>query len=241
MEVKEICDIQTKQAISMTFEQKFGERTFNAHLKEKTYKTFEEYIRKSAADEPCMLHVRRGIRHVTALKKDAVPALSSTTNDESQASEKKAKTPEGLLAAFQEKGWAADYVQNFSLNVRESVLRTMVTRAACNTECGKKECKGKHTVKTVALEKMELGIQRKSRRIFRRSEIRSFFEKGKAFKVVYGNEYLFLNRLHAQCPICGSLVSLGHFNDVMQKSDKLDEHIRTSHYANPIRSSHRGM
>ena len=47
-------------------------------------------------------------------------------------------------------------------------------------------------MKTVALEKMELGIQRKSRRIFRRSEIRSFFEKGKAFKVVYGNEYLFL-------------------------------------------------
>ena len=69
LEVKEICDIQTKQAISMTFEQKFGERTFNAHLKEKSYKIFEEYIRKSAADEPCMLHVHRGIRHVTALKK----------------------------------------------------------------------------------------------------------------------------------------------------------------------------
>ena len=98
MEVKEICDIQTKQAISMTFEQKFGERTFNAHLKEKTYKTFEEYIRKSAADEPCMLHVRRGIRHVTALKKDAVPAVSSTTNDESQASEKKAKTPGRIVS-----------------------------------------------------------------------------------------------------------------------------------------------
>ena len=27
------------------------------------------------------------------------------------------------------------------------------------------------------------------------------------------------------CPICGSLVSLGHFNDVIQKSGKLDEHI----------------
>ena len=88
----------------MTFEQKFGERTFNAHLKEKSYKIFEEYVQKSAADEPCMLHIHRGIRHVTALKKNAVPAVSSTTNDESQASDKKAKTPEELLAAFQEKG-----------------------------------------------------------------------------------------------------------------------------------------
>ena len=152
MEVKEICDIQTKQAISMTFEQKFGERTFNSHLKEKSYKIFEEYIRKSAGDEPCMLHVHMGIRHVTALKKDAVPVVSSTTNDESQASDKNAKTLEELLVAFQEKGWAADYVQNCSLTITGSVLVTMVTRAACNTECGEKEYKGKHTVKTVALE-----------------------------------------------------------------------------------------
>ena len=40
--------------------------------------------------------------------------------------------------------------------------------------------------------------------------------------MVYGNECLFLNPLHAQCLICGSLVLLDHFNDVMQKSDKLD-------------------
>ena len=242
-EVKEICDIQAKQIISMTFEQKLGGQTFNAHLKDKSYKIFEDYIRKSAADEPCMLDIHRGIKHLTSLKKNVVAAVSSTTKDpkdDSQASDSKAKTSEELLAAFQEKGWAADYVQSFALNIRENVLRTIVTRAACLTDCGKKECKGKHTMKTVALEKMELGFQKKSRRIFRRWEIRSFFEKRKAFKIVYGNECLLLNPLHAQCPICGSLVSLGHFNDVMQKSDKLDEHIRTSHYANPIRSSHRG-
>ena len=85
MKVKEVCVIQTKQAISRTFEQKFGERTFNAHLKEKSYNIFKGYIQKLAADELCMLHVHMGIRHVTALEKDAVPTVSSTTNHESQA------------------------------------------------------------------------------------------------------------------------------------------------------------
>ena len=61
---------------------------------------------------------------------------------------------------------------------------------------------------------------------FSRTERNVLFEKRQSFEVSFGNENLLLNPLHAQCHIYGYLVSLGHLNDIVRKSDKLYEHIK---------------
>ena len=114
-------------------------------------------------------------------------------------------------------------------------MRTVVARAACYIECVKTECSGKHTVETVAVGKLELGFLKKSRRIFRRCEIRSFFQKRNAVKIIYGNEFLLLNPLYAQCPIYGSLGSIGNFNDIRMISSMSI----STRPITPIQSDHR--
>ena len=58
---------------------------------------------------------------------------------------------------------------------------------------------------------------------------------------VFGNSQLLLNQpLYMQCPICGSIISLGHFNYILQKNDKMNLHLDKVHFKDPIRSSKRG-
>ena len=86
--------------------------------------------------------------------------------------------------------------------------------------------KGTHSLKTVTVEKLKQGFIKKLSSIFSRTEGNVLFEKTQSFEVSFGNENLLLNPLHAQCHIYGCLVSLGHFNDIVRKSDKLYEHIK---------------
>ena len=47
------------------------------------------------------------------------------------------------------------------------------------------------------------------------------FDKRNMFRTIYENGDLLLNPLFNQCPICGSVVSLGYFNDVIGKENTL--------------------
>ena len=58
---------------------------------------------------------------------------------------------------------------------------------------------------------------------------------------VYGSADLLLNPLFVRCPICATVVSLGHFNDIMIKRDNLWQHIKSFHVDDPVRSRYRGI
>ena len=59
---------------------------------------------------------------------------------------------------------------------------------------------------------------------------RMLFQKSNECFQVFDSSNLLLNPLHFQCPICGSLISLGHFNDFLQKGDKVFQHLKSAHY-----------
>ena len=73
-----------------------------------------------------------------------------------------------------------------------------------------------------------------------KEEIKEFFEKRCQVREVFGNSQLLLTPIYMQCPICGSIISLGHFNDILQKNDKMKLHLDKVHFKDPIRSSKRG-
>ena len=56
---------------------------------------------------------------------------------------------------------------------------------------------------------------------------------------IFVSEDLLINPLIMQCPICGVLVSLGHFNEIIQSGDKIFAHIDGVH--NNPKSSHCGI
>ena len=80
----------------------------------------------------------------------------------------------------------------------------------------------------VDLSKVDPGsLPSKFKPLVSKEEIEEFFEKRCQVREVFGDSQLFLNPLYMQCPICGSIYSLGHFNDKV-------------HFEDPIRSSKRG-
>ena len=93
----------------------------------------------------------------------------------------------------------------------------------------------------VDLSKVDPGsLPSKLKSLVSKEEIKEFFEKRCQVREVFENSQLLLNPLYMQCPICGSIISLGHFNDISQKNDKMKLHLDKVHFKNPIRSSNRG-
>ena len=77
------------------------------------------------------------------------------------------------------------------------------------------------------------------RPLLTQTEIRNFFDKRNSFQYVLGNASLLLNPLYTQCPLCRSIISLGHFNEILIKKDKLINHIELVHQS-PINSPFKG-
>ena len=125
-------------------------------------------------------------------------------------------------------------MHTFGSNMRESIMRVLVSKASSSEDREKKECKEKHVIKTIQVGTLQ---PRNLRSLFLKTELAQLFEKRRSFRKIFGNESLLLNQLQAQCPICGSLISLGHFSIIQKnvKNDKLNEHVRLVHFADPFR------
>ena len=65
--------------------------------------------------------------------------------------------------------------------------------------------------------------------------MRNFFDKRNQFIRVFGNVDLLLSPMQAQCCLCRTVVSLGHFNDILIQNDKLINPIKSIH-AKPANS-----
>ena len=63
--IKETCEINPKQQINITYNQKFGNCTYNTHLKEKTYKTICDYVQSHQYDDHFLVSIHTGIKHNT--------------------------------------------------------------------------------------------------------------------------------------------------------------------------------
>ena len=86
---------------------------------------------------------------------------------------------------------------------------------------------------------MDLKLARKPRLLCTRQQIKNLFEERNHFMNVFGNSSLLLNPLQVQCGLCGSIISLGHMNNIVIQNDKLIKHIRRV-YLTPANSSLKG-
>ena len=219
-------------------------------LNEKTFWTFKFFALESDLKR---LKIDATTSTVNALLKQGGTAAakqkqSSTASSVSPEISIDSEVPSGvetdknadILAAIMEKNWDKKYIQSLSKDKRENAFRLMVKSHMTEKRCTNPGCLF-HKQKTVDLAKVEPGsLPSKLKSLISKEEINEFFEKRSKVREVFGNSQLLLNPLYMQCPICGLIISLGHFNDILQQNDKMKLHLEKVHFKDPIRSSKRG-
>ena len=100
-------------------------------------------------------------------------------------------------------------------------------------------CNNRHLHNIVSERTVVPKLEEKLRMLCSKSEMRNFLDKRNQFIRVFGNADLLLSPVQAQCCLCGTVVSLGHFNDILFQNDKLINHIKSIH-AKPANSSLKG-
>ena len=90
-------------------------------------------------------------------------------------------------------------------------MKHFISKAIGTTNCS--ECQKTHQIKSININELSPHIDK----LMVPSEVRMLSLKRVMFETIYGNGNLLLNSLYAQYLICGTLILLGHFNDVCQR------------------------
>ena len=138
----------------------------------------------------------------------------------------------------QEEGERNEKLSTMPRSERESSMRKIVSELLKESKCEKCNTKHKHILLDHAIE-VDLSSEKKLRPTCSTTEMRNFFDKRNGVQYVFGNASLLLNPLYCQCPLCGSVISLGHFNEILIKNDKLINHVHLVHQ-NPLNSRLKG-
>ena len=110
------------------------------------------------------------------------------------------------------------------VRLRERTIKELLgplEEVSCQT------CKPHHKIKTSKYN--EEPVMEKVKLLFTTQELNAFSKKRKTAMLIYGNSLVLLNPLFSYCPLCGCIISLGHFNEVSIKGDKLARHMQLIH------------
>ena len=122
---------------------------------------------------------------------------------------------EDILVTIMEKGLDKTFIQSLNKEKRENAFRLTAKSHITEKRCSNPGCSF-HKQKMVDLSKVDPGsLSSELKSLVSKEEIEEFFEKRCQVREVFGNSHLLLNPLYIQCPICGSVISLGHFNDIL--------------------------
>ena len=142
-----------------------------------------------------------------------------------------------LKKTIEGKEWDNTFIACLSKELREIALRAFLKKLLVNKHC--RETNKTTKVGTIVIGNPE-GLEKKTRSLLTADEIQNFLNKRSKVRAIYGTRTFLLNPLMAQCPICMSLVSLGHFNDIVIKDDKLKLHIDSAHHKDPRNATSKG-
>lgn len=173
----------------------------------------------------------------TKIKETVSPSASCVQVREATDS---AAQKEDILKLLDKKEWDKAVIARLSRDQRVTAMKTLLKSLLTDTMCTIQTSKCNHKVRTLSIKNIDApeGIEKKLRSLLTAEEINSFFNKRAKFKSVYGNGNLLLNPLMAQCPICMSLVSLSHLNDIMIKDDNFRQHIESAHQKDSVKSAY---
>ena len=168
------------------------------------------------------------------LCKGKVAAIFNSRNAVKIKEEEKEKVPDSktkltekkMIELLEKNNWDAATLNSFTTDDREEIFRTMVDKTKHQADCS--VC-SKSQKFTAIKEFVDERLQEKLSKLASKEKA-LMFRKRFAILTIFGNGQLLLNPLYFQCPICGTVISLGHFNDLIQKGDKVYHHINIVHY-----------
>lgn len=228
--VLEACGVASRKAVQCFYVQ----NDLRVQLCETTWEAFLHYL-KGRTDYTVSLELEIVSSKVDASIQSKGPSTSFLSANLPRGSQ----TPNtSVLKMIAEKEWSSVFIYGLSKNAREGAMRELVTEHLKISQC--KQCPTSHSSK-VAVAKCPEELPGELKKLLTACELRKFFDKRAKVRKVYGSADLLLNPLFAQCPICASVVSLGHFNDIIIKQDNLFQHIKSCHVDDPVRSCYRGM
>ena len=135
-------------------------------------------------------------------------------------------TGKEMIELLEKNNWDATTLNSFTTDNREEIFRTLVDENKHQADCS--VCSKSHKF-TAIKEFVDESLQEKLTKLASKEKA-LIFRKRFAILTIFGNGQLLLNPLYFQCPICGTVISLGHFNDLVQKGDKVYPHINFVHY-----------
>ena len=238
--IEKTCLINFEESYSMfyTMLSSNGSQS-KVHLKQSTFSAFSYYLK---LNKQCNVSLYTKPRHSlrNALQNKSTRPKDTTSKETANfETDLEDRTGKQILCALQVMKWDVEFISNkLTREDRENAVREMIGGAAIKDTC--LDCQKYHPIKKLDLLKLIDNTNTKLRKLFSEEELHMFFAKKLEVTLILGNGHFLLNPFHIQCPICGSLISLGHMNNIMIKMDKLCKHIDSSHFKNPLKLTHRG-
>ena len=211
-------------------------------LTKSTWNIFLHCIKTQCPDQMVFINVTGSLSLLTG-KLCGYNFLSSTASKTAKSSSALGSSSgvaleEDDTSKTQEEGERNEKLSTMPRSERESSMRKIVSELLKESKCEKCNTKHKHVLLDHAIE-VDLSLEKKLKPTCSTTEMQNFFYKRNGFQYVFGNASLLLNPLYCQCPLCGSVISLGHFNEILTKNDKLINHVRLVHQ-NPLNSPLKG-
>ena len=144
-----------------------------------------------------------------------------TVSDDSLTNE------QDVIHHLDQNGWKDENICQISKTGKMAAFRTLSSSLLKKIRC--QICNNRHLHNIVSERTIYPKLKEKLRMLCSKSEMRNFFDKRKQLIKVFGNADLLLNPMQAQCCLCGTVLSLGHFNGILIQNDKLRNHVKSIH------------
>ena len=228
--------VKKHEQYNLSYDQCVETEKFAVILTESSYPDFIQCISSSTSGCICVDACRKppetapifDIKSVARIHVDGrVQNLKSTNMSEKE-----------VMAKLRSEKWDISVVKKLSVVEKELAFRKAVEECKEKKSCQKCKDDPCHDFVEVGDASSKDLCQNRSKLTHKEKAL--MFRKRSIVLSVFGNADLLLNPLYFQCPLCGSLISLGHFNDIIQKDDKVYLHIEKVHYLQKD-SKHKGI
>ena len=132
-----------------------------------------------------------------------------------------------VINHLDQNGWKDEDICQISKTGKMAAFRILSSSLLKEIRC--QICNNRHLHSIVVERTIDPKLEEKLRMLCSKSELRNFSDKRNQFIRVFGNADLLLNPMQAQCCSCGTVVSLGHFSDILIQNDKLIYYIKSIH------------
>ena len=159
-------------------------------------------------------------------KKNDVTETSTVVNVEGSNQQPSKRPLADLLSELNENNWSSEYMASMDKKERVSVFRHLLDTVKKVRRCEMHS--SKHSYQSIKQD-IEENITERLKSLISTTEKRNPFKKRHQVMTIFELSNPLLNPMQMQCPICGAITSLGHFNEVLQKNDKVYQYIKLTH------------